>query len=471
MLLIGLTTSCGIAAGQSPSVLYTFAGTGNTQDWMSDGSSQVNQTVLTNTIAGQLTVTEMGDNFGDPGGTIVIRDGHNRRMESATATGGLDVTGLSFFEIDVAHNGTGNVNVQFYTQSTPAFTYLGAGQNGPSGTLGGADYSVGPGMNTLKFPITALTAAQQAYVRTAGLNIRDHFDQGNLTWTVSELRTVGTPLTLRDLVTHDTSTSDGGLQGAFTNFDIGAIIGNNGSQNQTGLSHSPAGSGSLQWTDRGGTGEEGSPSGAAIGWGNGTIYNGNTFNERLTDVSNYNRVTYRMSATDPLGAGGMLGFQAYYQTQPQTSYVYQTAGNVEIPIDGEFHDVTFSLSSVTDRNNVQTSGVNLFAHTNDLVINVDRIRYETVEGVLGDYNEDGTVNAADYTVWRNNLGAAIALPNEGASIGVVDQDDYGFWKLHFGEFAPGSGGASVAAVPEPAAALLGMIGLALSLTVRRTNPC
>ena len=468
--LIGLMATCGFAAAQSPTVLYTWDGTGNIQEWASDGSSQVNATTLENAIPGQLTITELGDPvLGDEGGRIIIRDGHNRRMESSTATGGLDVTGLGAFEIDVAHNGSGNVNVQFYLQATPGYTYISAGSNG---VRGGPDFVLGPGTHTLQFPISILTPAEQAYIRSIGLSVRDHFDQGSLTWNVFELRTVGTPSTLRDLATHDTGTSDNGLNGAFTNFDIGAIVGNDGAQNQTGLSHNASGSGSLQWTDRGGTGEEGSPSGAAIGWGNGTVYNGNTFNERLTDVSNYNRVTYRMSATDPLNAGGLLGIQAYYQTGSfQPSALYQVAGEAALPIDGQFYDLTFPLAGVTDRQNVQFSGVNLFSHANDLVINVDLVRYETVAGVLGDYNEDGTVNAADYTVWRDNLGATIALPNEGVSSGVVDQADYDFWKLHYGEVALGSGGASAAAVPEPAAALLGMIGLVLSLTLRRKNPC
>ncbi|MEX2091116.1 MAG: hypothetical protein WD971_00490 [Pirellulales bacterium] len=465
--LLGFMATCGLANAQTPGVLYTWAGTGNIHDWMSAGSNQVNQTTVTNLVGGELTVTEMGDGFGDPGGTIVISDGFNRRLESSTATGGLDVTGLSFLEIDVAHNGAGNVNVQFYVQATPAFTYLGAGSNGPSGMLGGADYSIGPGAHTLQFPISALTPTQQTYIRGIGLNVRDHFDQGNLTWTVSEMRSVGTPLTTRTLVTHDTGSSDGGRQGAFANFEIGAIVGNDGGQNQTGLSHNPAGSGSLRWTDRGGTGEEGSPSGAAIGWGNGTSNANGTFGQRLTDVSNYTHVTYRVSATDPLGAGGELGMQAYFQTG---SFDFQEAGVAALLIDGAFHDLTFPLAAITDRQNVQFSGLNLFAHANDLVIDVDNIRYDTIAGQQGDYNENGIVDAADYTVWRDNLNSAIALPNEGASANTVDQADYDFWKLHFGEGAMG-GGALSSAVPEPAALLLGTCGAVSCLFVRRKSRC
>jgi hypothetical protein len=74
--------------------------------------------------------------------------------------------------------------------------------------------------------------------------------------------------------------------------------------------------------------------------------------------------------------------------------------------------------------------------------------------VPGDYNNSGTVDAADYVVWRNNKGAG-SLPNEGGiSPGTIDAADYNYWRSRFGVqaiFGAGAGsglGASVA-VPEP----------------------
>jgi hypothetical protein len=67
----------------------------------------------------------------------------------------------------------------------------------------------------------------------------------------------------------------------------------------------------------------------------------------------------------------------------------------------------------------------------------------------GDYNEDGMVDAADYTVWRNHFGAAMSLPNEAATPGMVTSDDYDVWKQHVG--ATTGGGSSLASpVAEPA---------------------
>lgn len=74
--------------------------------------------------------------------------------------------------------------------------------------------------------------------------------------------------------------------------------------------------------------------------------------------------------------------------------------------------------------------------------------------LAGDYNSDGLVNLADYTVWRDNLGASITLPND-STPGSVTSDDYSVWKTNFGSSAgPGDldaiGGNQV---PEPASAL------------------
>lgn len=81
-----------------------------------------------------------------------------------------------------------------------------------------------------------------------------------------------------------------------------------------------------------------------------------------------------------------------------------------------------------------------------------------------DFNQDGTVNAADYTLWRDLLGAADPT---GKSLIVnadrdsnVDQTDYDAWKWHFGESLPTMMGAGAAAtVPEPGSWLLVAFGV------------
>jgi hypothetical protein len=86
----------------------------------------------------------------------------------------------------------------------------------------------------------------------------------------------------------------------------------------------------------------------------------------------------------------------------------------------------------------------------------------------GDYNSDGSVDAADYVVWRKSVGAD-GLPNRGPLIrGPVGAADYDFWRQNFGAVAAASG--ATAAIPEPAGAVLLVIGgLAAIPIIRRVR--
>jgi hypothetical protein len=215
-----------------------------------------------------------------------------------------------------------------------------------------------------------LSANQQVYIRTLGMNIRDHVPLGNLTWTLQEVRSAGVPLTNRVLETFNNGESEGGLQGALVNFDGASVFGNTG-QNQTGLSQNGSGSGSLQWIDLAGG------AGGAISVGNGTALNGNTFNNRTTDLSNYVQMHVRMSATETSTSnGGSLNVQAFFQKNGFSSF--QSPGTDPLPIDGQFHDLYFALSGLTDMNVVDQTGLNLGSHANELRINVDQIDFSMV---------------------------------------------------------------------------------------------
>ena len=101
------------------------------------------------------------------------------------------------------------------------------------------------------------------------------------------------------------------------------------------------------------------------------------------------------------------------------------------------------------------------------------VLYEPFAAVAGDYNGDGTVNAADYTIWRNTLGSTTDLrangDNAGASENKIDQADYAFWKSHFGNTS-GSGSAAISSnspVPEPATGLMITLALGCAAAIRR----
>jgi hypothetical protein len=72
--------------------------------------------------------------------------------------------------------------------------------------------------------------------------------------------------------------------------------------------------------------------------------------------------------------------------------------------------------------------------------------------VPGDYNGNGSVDAADYVVWRDNLGTSNTLPND-PTPGMVTQADYDFWKSNFGKTA-GSAAGAASTVPEPTSLVL-----------------
>jgi hypothetical protein len=79
----------------------------------------------------------------------------------------------------------------------------------------------------------------------------------------------------------------------------------------------------------------------------------------------------------------------------------------------------------------------------------------------GDYNGDGRVSAADYTIWRDHLGASANLAADGNLNGLVDLPDFETWINHYRSGFSGAGGAVVLAVPEPD----GLFGQLLALSL------
>jgi hypothetical protein len=95
---------------------------------------------------------------------------------------------------------------------------------------------------------------------------------------------------------------------------------------------------------------------------------------------------------------------------------------------------------------------------NSVTVDNIMIEFNAPPAVPGDYNGDGNVNAADYTVWRDTFSSTDDLRADGSGLtagepdGVVDLLDYGFWVSQFGN----GGGAAITAagVPEPCSVIL-----------------
>lgn len=76
----------------------------------------------------------------------------------------------------------------------------------------------------------------------------------------------------------------------------------------------------------------------------------------------------------------------------------------------------------------------------------------------GDYNFDGTVDAADLAIWEANSGSTTEVAADGNGNGIVDGDDYLIWQANLGA-TTASLGAVTANIPEPSTLALAACGL------------
>jgi hypothetical protein len=81
------------------------------------------------------------------------------------------------------------------------------------------------------------------------------------------------------------------------------------------------------------------------------------------------------------------------------------------------------------------------------------LQSSTSPALLGDYNGNNVVDAADYVLWRHTVGDNVSRPFVGADgdgSGVVDAPDYGVWRSHFGmSAASGTSSIESTAIAQP----------------------
>lgn len=138
-----------------------------------------------------------------------------------------------------------------------------------------------------------------------------------------------------------------------------------------------------------------------------------------------------------IGIDPLLGLLANNGGPTQTHVVLPgspaiDAGQLGIPSPPAFDQRGTPFSRIVDGNNDSFS-----------VIDIGAYEFNPTGPVLpGDYNLNGTVDAADYVRWRKTLGQMGIPPFSGADgngDGNVTTTDYNVWTANFGEMLPGSG--------------------------------
>lgn len=169
------------------------------------------------------------------------------------------------------------------------------------------------------------------------------------------------------------------------------------------------------------------------------------------------------SATDPNLQGGGVLVDANWNLTPvgvawnalrdswNTELTATVAADGTIDFTGFFGDYELTIG----------------AQTLDLALAKGDSLYSLVVAA-GDYNADGIVDAADFTVWRDTLGSTNDLRADGNGNEVIDDGDFGVWKSLFGTSYGGAG--ALATVPEPSSAVLAALWTTACSCARRRRP-
>jgi hypothetical protein len=159
------------------------------------------------------------------------------------------------------------------------------------------------------------------------------------------------------------------------------------------------------------------------------------------------------------GFGTLSGGVTTDFTLPSTSFFNPAGDTITLfagfPVDTKTFS-TVPSDGVTSRHYVASTGATSLGTNNpaNYAGATGSVNLAPPAGPTGDYNGNGTVDAADYVLWRNTLDQTVSMGTgaDGNGNGTVDDADYNFWRTRFGTTVPAAGGVSP--VPEPTTATL-----------------
>ncbi|QDU56068.1 dockerin type I domain-containing protein [Aeoliella mucimassa] len=146
----------------------------------------------------------------------------------------------------------------------------------------------------------------------------------------------------------------------------------------------------------------------------------------------------------------------YDSANQQASFYFDDHRITSWPGYADQHETIFRFGSVT------ASGA---GQMNYREVNMSIIPTPAEQG---DFNSDGTVDLADYTVWRDTLGSRTLTNADGNGNGRVDSGDYVIWRNNYGRLLDGNSieASNIAAVPELRSLSLLLVGATLLFASR-----
>jgi hypothetical protein len=185
-------------------------------------------------------------------------------------------------------------------------------------------------------------------------------------------------------------------------------------------------------------------------WTAANDYYGFDYGWNYTDATHHDADVPGAASSSFAANGASLTFKL---TSATTGHITLGDASVDVTLIG---GVPTSIFFLMGENNSLSDGSGNPTGEHSFLFN--NLKIETT-GIPGDYNGDGTVNAADYVLWRKTPGS------------YGDAGGYTTWRANYGK-PPGAGASleSAAGVPEPSTALLllcSLVAVSLGRSVRR----